>query len=243
MSLSGILKKIDKENLHHAYLLEGDRDEILSFLFSFLKDIGIKTTENPDFYNLKFDSFKIENARELKEMVLNKSFSDEKKIFLISANFFLLEAQNALLKIFEEPNQDTHFFVILPDKSILKKTLLSRFFILSQKNEGETDKAKNTEAEKFIETGISERQEIIKKMIARFKNEEEENTENSLKNEARKFLNEIEKNLYQRKKEKKISPVDARILFEHLFKARNFISQPGAPVKNILESVAFILPK
>ena len=43
---------------------------------------------------------------------------------------FSLDAEHALLKIFEEPKKNTHFFLIVPDKNALLPTLVSRFYFI-----------------------------------------------------------------------------------------------------------------
>ena len=42
-------------------------------------------------------------------MGTEKSFSGSKKIFVLCVNTFSLDAQNVLLKMFEEPIEHTHF--------------------------------------------------------------------------------------------------------------------------------------
>ena len=93
----------------------------------FLESLGIKTSGNPDFCHMSFDSFKIDDARDLKSVEYEKGFGVGKKIFLISANNILLEAQNTLLKIFEEPIKNTHFFIITPNTDVLLKLLFPDF--------------------------------------------------------------------------------------------------------------------
>ena len=94
-----------KNNLHHAYLIEGTKETIIPEILEFFKDDEI--------VQITLDSFKIEDARNLKSYASEKSFPDVKKIFVISTNSFLLEAQQALLKMFEDPIENSHFFVIV----------------------------------------------------------------------------------------------------------------------------------
>src|SRR3989344_2876018 len=142
-----IWSDLSKDNLHHAYLIEGAREEILAGLLDFLKGAGMPIRGNPDFMHLHVDAFKMEDARNLKAYQQEKSFSADKKVFVISANSILLEAQNTLLTVFEEPIPGTHFFVIVPDTHSLIRTLVSRFYVLRQPAGGyEKDKT----AEKFL---------------------------------------------------------------------------------------------
>jgi len=236
-----ILTHLDKNNLHHAYLIEGKYEEIVPKIINFLKNLGIETYNNPDFYYISIDSFKVEDAFNLKSMQYEKSFSSEKnakKIFLISANNFLLEAQNTLLKIFEEPIKNTHFFIIVPNSNFLLKTLISRFYLIKTKPNIEIELK---EAEKFIYMSLKNRLNFIKELIT----EKEEKIsievkkdiiQNSVRAKALKFLNALETIM-----SKKI--FNTQNYFIHIFKVREFLNQPGSSVKNLMESIALTIPK
>ena len=77
-----IATHLDKNNLHHAYLIEGKKEEIIPQIFVFLKSIGVKTTNNFDFNQIVLDTFKIEDARNIKNQSIEKGISSEKKVFL-----------------------------------------------------------------------------------------------------------------------------------------------------------------
>lgn len=243
-----ISKFIDQNYLHHAYLIEGDNAILLPELLLFLESLNIKTTANADFYQLEIDSFKMEDARNLKEITNEKSFSndkDAKKIFLISANTFLLEAQNSLLKVFEEPIANTHFFIITPSVQVFIPTLLSRFYVI--KSESFSLKENLTEeAEKFVKLPLLKRIDYIKELLSSAKEEDEEDTKSALlinedspRAKALKFLNNLEVVLH-----KKIlkSSSDVKI-FEHIFKVRKYLRQPGSSAKSLMESVALSIPE
>ncbi|MES3032027.1 MAG: hypothetical protein V4699_02165, partial [Patescibacteria group bacterium] len=88
-----ISKHLDKNNLHHAYLIEGGREETLPELLKFIESLGVDTNANGDLVQIFVDSFKIDDARNLKSYSTEKGLTSAKKIFIISANSFLLEAQ------------------------------------------------------------------------------------------------------------------------------------------------------
>ncbi|OGI58088.1 hypothetical protein A3C60_00290 [Candidatus Nomurabacteria bacterium RIFCSPHIGHO2_02_FULL_37_45] len=238
-----ILKHLDKDNLHHAYLIEGKREEIIPEILVFMKSLGINTSgNNSDFCHIAVDSFKIEDARFLKFFGVEKGFTSQKKIFIISANSFLLEAQNSLLKIFEEPIENTHFFVIVPDINSLLKTLVSRFYLISTKS----DPQKGTkDAEEFIVMSLKNRIDFIKELLK--ENEEKDEKENeivvldSARSKALKFLNEVELALHQQVMLK--GTFDTHIdFFSHILKVREFLRMPGSSTKSLMESVALIIP-
>ena len=223
-----ISKHLDKDNLHHAYLIEGDREVVVPEILEFVK--GMEVTE------IKLDNFKIEDARNLKLYEAFKAF-DNKKAFVISANSFLLEAQNAMLKMFEEPIENTHFFLILPEVSGLLKTFISRFYFISQKTVfGEETK----DAEKFIKMQLRDRLEFIKELVAKPDEEEDEEVVdlNSSRAKALKFLNALESALHSKVSK---STLDTSI-FHQIFKVREFLRMPGSSAKTLMESVALIIP-
>lgn len=242
MSLN-ISEHFDKDNLHHAYLIEGRREEVVPELLKFLEDLSIVTLGNPDFCHISIDSFKIDDARNLKSLANEKSFSQGKKVFVISANSFLLEAQNSLLKMFEEPIENTHFFLVVPDVNALLKTLASRFYLIRKKGELE----QISDAEKFIGMPIRNRVEFIKELLIESENEDEEGNEifilDSTRAKALKFLNALEFVLH-----KKMSKLDLGInrnnmdFFQHLFKVREFLRMPGSSTKTLMESIALVIP-
>ena len=121
---------------HHAYFIHAFKDGAHK-LKEFLKEkFNISHSQNPDFYHEKFDVIGIDDSRRLKELHSSKSFKDgTKRIFIIESTGITREAQNALLKIFEEPNEDTHFFLIMPSVEMLLPTLRSRLSIIKTEQE------------------------------------------------------------------------------------------------------------
>lgn len=237
-----ILANLNKNNLHHAYLIEGVREEIVPELFKFIESLGIKTSGNPDFCHMTFDSFKIDDARDLKSVEYEKGFSTGKKIFLISANNFLLEAQNTLLKIFEEPIENTHFFIITPNTNTLLKTLVSRFYLIKTEPELLEELKR---AEEFLKMSPKNRIDFIKEMLIETEDDIEIVSINSSRPKALKFLNALESVLVSRMPlDKKMSRgiLDTQVCFEHIFKVREFLSQPGSSAKSLMESIALIVP-
>ena len=69
----------------------------------------------------------IETSRE----IIDKAyFSSERQVLnILSFKSFKIEAQNALLKIFEEPPSGIFFMIVSPSKNLLLPTVRSRFVI------------------------------------------------------------------------------------------------------------------
>lgn len=247
-----ILEHLDENNLHHAYLIEGARDEIVPEIIKFLKSLGVKTASNPDFCHITIDNFKIDEAFELRSMSSDKSFSSSKKIFLLCVNSISLDAQNVLLKMFEEPTENTHFFLIVPDVNALLKTLVSRFYLIPAKS----DLTEYKEAEKFISLPLKNRIDFIKEMLTEPEGENAPTPEgvgvpaasvgkiavlDSTRSKALKFLNALESVLHKKTISKSKLNLDINF-FKHFFKVREFLRMPGSSAKSLMESVALIIP-
>lgn len=117
---------MDKDNLHHAYVIEGERNAVKNFIHEFLKvELGVIFENNPDLIVRDYETLNIDEAREVKEMASRKFFKT-KRFFVLAFGNMGIQAQNSLLKILEEPMPDNHFFLITPNSSRLLPTLLSR---------------------------------------------------------------------------------------------------------------------
>ncbi len=70
------------------------------------------------------DEFKVEDAKEAMQRAYVAS--SQERFIVLSARKYNIYAQNAMLKILEEPPSNTHFILIVPSKSLLLPTILSR---------------------------------------------------------------------------------------------------------------------
>ncbi len=233
MSLKSKIK-----NLHHAYILEGESEFIISELTEFLESLNIKTLGNPDFSVERFSNFNIEDAREFKNKVARKSFGENtKKVFIISANFINREAEQALLKTLEEPTEDTHIFLILPDAEKVAETIRSRCEIISLREDSSSANAKgNIEAKKFLNSTLAQRLDYVKTLVESHKKDEDSGI---LKQEAISLLNNLELSLGS-PTTKSAENIE---FIKNLWRLRDLLSDRGTPTKTILEAVAIALPK
>ena len=144
-------------NSHHANLLVGSRESAKGYLHNLSEDLGIRLAGNPDVFILEPETFGIDEAREVRTFAARKAFG-EMKIFFISSPLITLEAENALLKTFEDPYPDTYFFLVVQDVGVVIPTLLSRMQVTKlypSLDEGD-------EAEKFLDSNIKERMSYAK---------------------------------------------------------------------------------
>jgi DNA polymerase III delta prime subunit len=215
-------------NLHHAYGLFGERLKIKKELTDFLiKDFKFPLANNPDFWQGDFNVFKINDSRMINEIHLNRPVKYSRKFFIISANFITKDAQNSLLKIFEEPKADTTFFLILPEGTELLSTLKSRLIIIKEKMAVDGEWL----AEDFLGFKIGKRLEIIAKIIKDIKDEKQ------TKSDAITFM----KNLEQAIKKKRFPAKKRLSAIEDLEKAISYAGDESPSVRVILEHLALVL--
>jgi DNA polymerase III delta prime subunit len=226
-----------KDNLHHAYLIEGEYEAVLPELVSYLEEKGIIKKGSPDLHRIFEETLKIDSARHIKESQIEKSSqSGGKKIFIIGANFFTREAANSLLKVFEEPAEGVHFFLITPNPHLLPATLLSRVHLIAAENKKEINPAILAEANKFLSAGHAARIKQIEEFIKKF--EDLEADENNMKSRAQAWINAMETLLHRSEQDIRNKLYE----FGELSKARDYITDRGSSAKMLLEHLALVLP-
>ena len=227
-----MLKIKNLENLHHAYIIEGDTKVVTLELLSFLEhELRVPAKGNPDFWHREFDAFGISDAHALKEIQTRKGVGGGKKFFVFSFLNITEEAQNALLKMFEEPTEGTHFFAITPSLARIVPTLLSRVVVISTAyapKSGDISLEKMTE--QFLRYSPSKRILLVQGII-----------KEKDKNAAREFLNSLDVALWQNSKNGRRE--DAVRGTKEVMQARKNLSTRSPSVKLILEHLSLVLPR
>lgn len=110
-----------------------------------------------------YEKFGIDDARQLIKTSYNKPKEAEQMLLIVRADFITHEAQNALLKILEEPPISTRFIFVLVTGFSLLPTLLSRFAkeIDSKNIQFEINK----EFKEFISQDYAERISLIEQAV------------------------------------------------------------------------------
>lgn len=104
---------------HHAELLVGTHEACLAH-------IPAAHRTGPDAEVIVAEKLTIGAARSLAERAQGRPVAGTHRYFVISCTEFLHEAQNALLKLFEEPPATVRFYIIAPRAAVLLPTLRSR---------------------------------------------------------------------------------------------------------------------
>src|SRR3989344_8243390 len=215
---------------HHAYAISGAPEEItLGLLKSLEETEDIRTRGNPDVRSLSYQVMGIEEARMLKEAAGRRALSGDNKIFIVSARGITKEAQNALLKVFEEPPLGTHFFLIVPSLDILLPTLQSRVYLLSSLSRAHLPPTPAL-APAFLGETTAKRLEIIRDLLAVAAKESE-------KQVLIDFLDALARGLAEGKS-------DARAAALHeLFLVKKYSRDRAPSFKLLLEHLALVLPQ
>ena len=202
--------------IHHAYLLGGSREKGLATAFALHSLSEEQRVGNPDLHVLSYINFGIDDARQLAEWAIQNPIREERRVFVLLIESMLHEAQNALLKLFEEPPEKSAFVLVVPDTERMLPTLRSRFEIITLE-----ETAEGNMAEKFLSLTQGER---LKEIAARVK---EKDTV-----WIGALLTSLEAKLYAEKK--------TAALLTLLF-VRNYIHRRGASPKMLLEHLVLAL--
>jgi hypothetical protein len=227
--------QIFPKNLYHSYVIEDKPEEIVYLLRAYLEEEGHINKQSPDALLNLYESFSIQDSQKIKEWYYNMPTDGKKKICIIGAKFINREAEQTLLKIIEEPTPNTHFFIVVPDASLLLGTILSRVHLIKnlEKNNDFDDKIANN----FIKSSPDARIEIVANIIKEFKDYD---NSGSLRFRAVSLINGLERILYKKWKDD-VNNENNRFIMNELASSRSYLSIPGASVKMILEHIALVL--
>jgi DNA polymerase-3 subunit delta' len=217
------------KNLHHAYFIEGNKETVYLPLVNFVeKELGIVVVGNPDVWFGEFEKIGIDEGHLLRTMQGSMAVSGNKRIFIVIAEFITREAQNALLKVFEEPNVGVHFFIIMPSSDVLLPTLKSRMVIVKNEDK-EISCADEKMAAAFFNGNVQERVELLAPII-----------ESKNKTECLNFINALE--MYVQKQKSSELGKYKEVIADTV-NARRYLRNTAPSVKNILEHFIIAVPR
>ena len=133
---------------HHAFLYIGSHDACLG-------KIPLAERSGVDAQVLRAEQWEIADARALCERAGSRPIVGDKRSFVISCTQLTLEAQNALLKLFEDPPATAQFYLIVPRAGVLLPTLCSRLHLVYE--EDEPMSAPDEATTLFLNSSFSER--------------------------------------------------------------------------------------
>lgn len=229
---------------HHAFVIEAGREEGIKLALEWARqELGMVTKANLDIVTFQYGLLTVEGARRVNENAMQAPITGDTKIIIIAASRAYHEAQNALLKLFEEPPVGTIIFLVIPSVGMLLPTLKSRVQILRDQttmiyHSGTQGHAKpnlsiSKTAEEFLRANKEKRSVMIKK-LANGKDEEDRRENRDV---AIAIVSGVEAIAYA-------SGVTGNLeLLRDIQTLRGYLHDRSAPVRMILEHLSLVIPR
>jgi DNA polymerase III delta prime subunit len=225
MTLADSLKRLS----HHSYCIIGP-DPLRHDIRGILEDQhSIIAQANPDFFEQSYQTFTIDEARNLKSLHETRPIGTTgKRIFIISMNGVTIEAQNALLKLLEEPAEYAHFFLIIPSAHLLLPTVKSRLHFIGEPSDAIARNPEAAEeARKFLRMTSVKKLDYVKKLV------DDISKEKLTRQDAIDFLDAVEGEIHAKRNLKEHMKT-----LEAISLVRKYIYDRAPSVKMLLEYMA-----
>ncbi len=170
-----------------------------------------------DVRHLVFDCFGIDEVRRLKQESSVKALHEKQHSFVIFARELTVEAQNALLKLFEDTPEGLSLYLVVPNAAIIIPTLRSRFVMVDGGERGEDAEL----AKEFLQSTYADRLALVADKI---------------KQKNNIWLDTLVSQLSQSREVKDAGFKKSLLLADRYFRNR------GASKKQLLEELALSLP-
>lgn len=216
----------------NTHIIAGGAETIPDVL-ALLEEEGFEVRGNPDIYVRTYTHFGIDEARELRDRAALRGQGGAQRMFIITAPGMTHEAQNALLKTFEESPGGALFFVIVPSPEMLLPTLRSRMQVLSLSS---AVSAGSIDAKSFLAALPAKRLDMLKPLL-----EKDEDERRDIAGIIA-FLSSLERTLNTTGSSVAKAMEDKREGLESVYRARKYASDKGALLKPLLEQVALLVP-
>lgn len=228
-----------KDSLHHAYIITGEHTVVTPLLRMFIEnELGMTIAANPDIRFEEIETLSIDDSRRIKHLHEVKSFdATGKRVTVISMNGATVEAQNSLLKIFEEPIEGSHFFIIVPSLHIVLPTLRSRALHIDLREEHRKDDEHLFSAlvSKFIDpkNTLKDRLDIAAQIAKDISDEK------ATRSDAKAFVVAIIRALSGTRAAQRT--LSENKILKLLLETESYISDRSSSVKLLLENIAISL--
>lgn len=222
----------------HAYVLEGDRGEALTTARTYGRDVlGLSGEYHPDLLIFEYGLFSVDDAREVARFASSSPIAGNQKMVVVATTRIFHEAQNALLKLFEEPPQGVTMMLSVPSLGQLLPTLRSRVLVLSSE-----DGATNT-ADEFLVLDSGGREKYIAKLLDLTKGDKDEDKQ-AARGELLRLVEGLMKKTYKvREKASGSAQKELTLFLADLDTFLPILHERSAPLKLIFEHILLVLPE
>ena len=219
----------------HAYFVAARAEDGIAAALSFgERELGLSSKGNPDVVTLQYSLFPVEDARKVGELVSRAPLRGTEKLIVIAAERLFHEAQNALLKVFEEPTPGTTLILVVPSEGIILPTLRSRLMQLPGTEAGESSPL----AKEFLDKPAA-RADVVAAILKRASSDKQEEKQ-AARRDARELLEGIMRTAYAAHRARPTPELAALLLDLDRFMPIMF--ERAAPLKPILEHISMVFP-
>lgn len=224
---------------HHAYFIVGDVEEGIVTASAWVKkELHMDVAGNPDVTILRYGLFSVEEARTFQDAVMRAPVQGTTKVIIVSATRFFYQAQNALLKTFEEPPPGTYLILILPAEGVLLPTLRSRLVSLQGASSKESERVAS--AQTFLNESKEGREKFISKLLDRTKSDNDDEKARA-RHEATALLEGLMRLAYR--KEQETPSAELRAFLSDLDRFMPMMHDTSTPLKLIFEHILLTIPR
>lgn len=222
----------------HAFVVEGDREEALVRVRGHAHSVlGITGDHHPDLVVLEYGLFSVDDARAVAQFASSSPVHGDTKLVAIVATRIFHEAQNALLKLFEEPPAGVTMVLVVPSLGQLLPTLRSRVQVLTS---GTT--ATST-ARAFLALDSAAREKHIAKLLDKTKSDKDEDKQRA-RGELLRLVEDLIRVTYEERRQTTPEAEKELTLFlTDLTAFLPILHERSAPLKLICEHLLLVLPK
>jgi hypothetical protein len=214
------------EKLHHALIVTGNRLKNADALRGYLQSQSIQVAGNPDVIWFDDEQILMAQAEQIVQSVTSRKLGAH-RFCIISCDRMAADVQNRLLKTLEEPQEGTHFVILVPTVDRILPTILSRCqVIVGDATSTET----RLDAKAFLAMPLGERFELIETFTKAKKDED-----NVSKAEIVAFLDDLEKLTWER-------GIRDETFFVDIRQSRSYVAIRGASHRVILDFVGIVCP-
>jgi DNA polymerase III delta prime subunit len=149
-----------------SFLFIGTKDARRAAAEQYAREVlGVSLVQNPDVISILHGDIKIADAEHIRAQASRAPFGN-RVVFFVDIERATHQAQNTLLKIFEEPHEHTHFLCMAPSKRVLLPTILSRLHEVPVTETVDDEVLEMGNAQAFLTGTIKERGVIIQTLLA-----------------------------------------------------------------------------
>lgn len=222
---------------HHAYLLVNDAASGIAAARTFAADrLGLSGADHPDVTVFSYGLCSVADARRIAAFAAQAPVAGAHKCIIVYAGRLFHEAQNAFLKLFEEPAEGTTLILVVPAEGSVLPTLRSRLVRLDSAT------APRVPTNPFFVLSAGEQEKYITKLIARTKSDKDTEKQEA-RLEAAALIADMTRAAYAAREKAAGAARDTLTTFLHdLAHFAPLMHTRSAPLKLIFEHMLLVMP-